>query len=199
MKRRDAIRLITISGIATVAGRQQGGNIAHPTSKSVQAKAIIEDKRSGHAAHAGYKPRYFSEREFAVVTRLADLIIPRDSTPGALDALAHKYVDLQVAEMPEAQVRLSGGIQWLDRYCAEQFGRPFLQCPKDQQRAVLDRLAFGQKVLPELHRGRLFFVELRDLVSDGFYSSEIGFAEVGYQGNTFVEKFVGCTHVEHLS
>ena len=47
----------------------------------------------GHGSHgveqirqAQYKPQFFSEREYAVVERLADLIIPVDETPGAREA-----------------------------------------------------------------------------------------------------------------
>ena len=109
-----------------------------------------------------------------------------------------EYIDLQVAEMPEAkQVRLSGGILWLERYCSTEFGRPFLECTAEQQKAVLDRLAFRKKANPELRHARDFFKLVRNLTCDGFYSSKLGFTEVGYKGNVFVDKFPGCTHPEH--
>ena len=192
MKRREAVKLIALSGLAPAAQAQHGGHAAQGAQKApagTAAKTV--------PAAAAYKPKYFSADQFTVISRLADLIIPRDSTPGALDARAPEYIDLQVAEMPEAQVRMSGGIQWLDRYCTGEFGRPFLQCSADQQKTVLDRLAFRKNVTPELRAGRAFFQLVRDLTCDGFYSSKLGFAEVGYKGNVFLDKFPGCAHPEH--
>lgn len=194
MKRREAVKLIAITGIAgtgTAVAQHQGHGVK-------QAPAAAKKESAARKALASaYRAKYFSEHEFAVITRLADLIIPRDSTPGALDARAHEYIDLQVAEMPETQVRLSGGIQWLDRYCAEQFGQPFLKCTEAQQKSVLDRLAYAKTVTAGLRAARAFFATVRDLTCDGFYSSKLGYTEVGYKGNTFVTKFVGCTHPEH--
>lgn len=185
MKRRDAVKLITITGVAGVANAQHGD---HKPTRSAER---------GTRNAGAYKPKYFSAREFEVITRLADLIIPRDSTPGALDAKAHEYIDLQVSHMPEAQVTISGGVQWLDRYCAAKFGQPFVKCSAAQQKQVLDGLAYKDRLTPELRPGRGFFVLVRSLTCDGFYSSKLGFAEVGYKGNQFVTEFKGCTHPEH--
>ena len=185
MKRRQALQLIAISGLASTGEARPA---SHPAQSAERAPAAAQPSQ----------PKHFSEHEFAVISRLADLILPRDSTPGALDAGVPEYIDLQVAEMPEAkQVRLSGGIQWLDRYCRAQFGRPFLECSAGEQKTVLDRLAFREKVTRELRHARAFFKLVRNLTCDGFYSSKLGFAEVGYTGNLFVRKFPGCTHPEH--
>lgn len=189
MKRRKAIQLIAISGIAATSQAQHAGHAAKGAKGTKKAAPA--------AAGKAYQPKYFSAHEFAVLSRLADLIIPRDATPGALDTRVPEYMDTQVAHMPEAQVRLSGGVQWLDRVCTGEFGKPFLECAADQQKAVLDRLAYRDKVTRELRPGRAFFVQVRSLVCDGFYTSKLGFAEVGYKGNVFVSKFVGCTHPEH--
>ncbi|HVH72786.1 MAG TPA: gluconate 2-dehydrogenase subunit 3 family protein, partial [Candidatus Dormibacteraeota bacterium] len=145
---------------------------------------------------ASFTPKYFSRHEFAVISRLADLIIPRDTGPGALDARAPEYIDLQISEMPDAQTQVSGGVQWLDRYCNEQFGNAFLDCSQAQQTQVLDQLADGNTIPPGLASARSFFVLVRGLTCDGFYSSKLGFEELGYKGNTAAE-WRGCTHPEH--
>ncbi len=188
MKRRKAIQLIAISGIAATGEAQHAGH----TAKGAGAK-----KASPPASAKAYKPKAFTAHEFAVITRLADLIIPRDATPGALDARVPEYIDLQVSHTPDAQVRLSGGVLWLDRFSTGEFGKRFLECSADQQKSVLDRLAYADKVTRELRPGRAFFVTVRHLTCDGFYTSKLGFADVGYKGNVFVSKFVGCTHPEH--
>src|SRR5215510_13710121 len=109
MKRREAVRLIAISGLASAGRAQQ----THPHAKSTSEPATEAAKKAPPGAQptAPFKPKHFSAHEFAVISRLADLIIPRDSTPGALDARVPEYIDLQVSKMTDAQTQLSGGVQ----------------------------------------------------------------------------------------
>jgi gluconate 2-dehydrogenase gamma chain len=192
VQRREVLKAIVIGGAtATVGGAGNVLRAAHLPDVPATASAP-----PGAAAAAPYTPKCFSQHEFAVISRLADLILPRDTGPGALDARVPEYIDLQVSEMPDAQTHLSGGVQWLDRYCNERFGKAFLVCSQAQQTQVLDVLADAKSVPPELAPARSFFVLVRALTCDGFYSSKLGFEELGYKGNTVAE-WHGCTHPEH--
>jgi gluconate 2-dehydrogenase gamma chain len=202
MKRREAVKLIAIGGAAgaAAAGAAPAGAAQHAGHGGRQHGAAGAEAAgaAGAVAAGDYTPEYFSPHEFAVISRLADLIIPRDDTPGALDAGVPEYIDAMVAHMPAAQVRLSGGIQWLDRHCGEQFGKPFLECAAAEQRHVLDLLSQRAGLPRSLRPARAFFVQVRDLACDGFYSSKLGFEELGYKGNVFVTgEYTGCTHAEH--
>jgi hypothetical protein len=42
-----------------------------------------------------------------------------------------------------------------------------------------------------------FFKAIKEATIDGFYTSKIGIEELGYQGNTVLDEFPGCTHPEH--
>lgn len=192
MKRREALKAIVIGGAtATVGGAGKVLRAAEPPEE-----AAIDRVSASSAAPAAFTPKYFSEHEFAVISRLADLIIPRDTGPGALDARTPEYIDLQISEMPAAQTQVSGGVQWLDRYSTERFAKTFLDCSQGQQTEILDQLADGKTVPPELASARSFFVLVRALTCDGFYSSKLGFEDLGYKGNTAVE-WHGCKHAEH--
>jgi len=191
VKRRDALKAIVIGGATASGGDLRA---ALPV---VQPHATQSSGAPDKATPTAFAPIYFSQHEFAVISRLADLIIPRDSTPGALDARVPEYIDLQVSKMPDAQTQISGGVQWLDRYCSEQFGKDFLGCSPAQATQVLDKLAFADRIPRELEQARSFFVLVRGLTCDGFYSNKLGFQELGYKGNTFVTEWRGCTHPEH--
>jgi hypothetical protein len=193
VKRRDALKGIVIGSAA--AGVTEAQSILRGI--RLPEHTVHTSASSSTAGAAAYTPKYFSPHEFAVVSRLADLIIPRDTSPGALDAHVPEYIDLQVARMPDVQTQMSGGVQWLGRYCSEQFGKDFLECSLVQQTQVLDKLSYAKAVPPELEAARSFFVLARGLTCDGFYSSKIGFEELGYKGNTFVTQWRGCTHPEH--
>jgi gluconate 2-dehydrogenase gamma chain len=193
VKRRDALKAIVIGSATASIGEARGIlQAVHSTQHAAHAS-----EPGGPIAAPAFTPKYFSQHEFAVVSRLADLIIPHDTSPGALDARVPEYIDLQVSDMPAAQTQLSGGVQWLDRYCAEQFDKGFLDCSPAQQSQVLDKLADAKTVPQELEHARSFFVLMRALTGDGFYSSKLGFQELGYKGNTFVSQWRGCTHPEH--
>lgn len=192
MRRREALKTIVIGGATAAMGEPtdllRAANLAQNTAEGRPSPGLT--------AGSSFTPKYFSQHEFAVISRLADLIIPRDTGPGALDARAPEYIDLQISEMPDTQTQASGGVQWLDRYCNEQFGKAFLDCSLAQQTQVLDQLADGKKVAPGLASARSFFVLVRALTCDGFYSSKLGFEELGYKGNTAAE-WRGCTHPDH--
>lgn len=192
VKRREALKAIVVGGATATVG--EVGDI-------LRAVPLPEDQAKigappGPATGVSFTPKYFSQHEFAVISRLADLIIPRDTEPGALDAHAPEYIDLQISEMPAAQTQASGGVQWLDRHCQGRFGKAFLDCSHAQQTQILDQLAQGKTVPPELEQARSFFVLVRSLTCDGFYSSKLGFEDLGYKGNTAAE-WRGCTHPEH--
>lgn len=192
MRRREALKTIVIGGATAAMGEPRdllrAANLPQNTAERRPSPGLT--------AGSSFTPKYFSQHEFAVISRLADLIIPRDTGPGALDARAPEYIDLQISEMPDTQTQASGGVQWLDRYCNEQFGKAFLDCSLAQQTQVLDQLADGKKVAPGLASARSFFVLVRALTCDGFYSSKLGFEELGYKGNTAAE-WRGCTHPDH--
>ena len=48
---------------------------------------------------------------------------------------------------------------------------------------MVDAIAYPEKAKPEVKQGVAFFNLMRDLVSTGFYTSEIGGKDIGYMGN----------------
>ena len=131
-----------------------------------------------------YQRRFFTEREYAAIVALADLIIPKDERSGsASDSGAPEFVDYIVAEQPDRQTPMRGGLVWLDSECRRRYDRAFLDCGDADRRRVLDDIAYPRKARPEMSHGVRFFTALRDLVAAGFWSSRIGVADLGYAGN----------------
>jgi hypothetical protein len=178
IKRRDALRMLGSVPAAAVA-------FTWTHEEAVQA-ATASRQAAGQAAAAGraYTPRFFTAREYATVVVLSDLIIPRDARSGsASDAGAPEFIDYIVAEQPARQVAMRGGLVWLDSECRRRFDLAFLEAVDAQRRQVLDDIAWPGRARPELSHGVTFFTTMRDLVAAGFWSSRIGVADLGYQGN----------------
>jgi Gluconate 2-dehydrogenase subunit 3 len=65
---------------------------------------------------AKYRPQFFSEREYALLERLTELIILSDETPGAKDAGVAEFVHFMVAHDPDKQYKFRTGITWLNAH-----------------------------------------------------------------------------------
>ena len=144
---------------------------------------------------AKYKPKYFSAHQYQTLVTLCDMIIPADeSSGGAVAAGAPEFIDLLTSEDRNYQVRLGGGLMWLDGACVYRYNHTFLECTSEQRRAMLDLIAYRKNADADasLSQGVEFFAFLRRFTSDGFYTSEIGIKDLQYIGNTFVKDFPGC-------
>ncbi|MBS1510248.1 MAG: gluconate 2-dehydrogenase subunit 3 family protein [Bacteroidetes bacterium] len=131
------------------------------------------------------KGKYFTDDEMATISILADMIIPKDAVSGsASDAKVPDFIEFIVKDMPRHQIPMRGGLRWLDMHCLNQYDKAFKDCTAQQQTTVVDAIAYPKKAAPEMSQGVEFFKLMRNLTVTGFYTSEIGLADVGYAGNT---------------
>jgi gluconate 2-dehydrogenase gamma chain len=153
---------------------------------------------------AQYKPQFFSSTEYPVVERLAEVIIPSDSTPGAKEAGVAEFIDFMIANTPNDQYPFRMGLAWLNARAEQMSGKPFLELTADQQNSLLTRLAFKDKMRPGEEDGRKFFVLMRNYTITGFYTSEIGYKELDNPALKFYSQSPECPHKDdpehkHLS
>jgi hypothetical protein len=145
------------------------------------------------AAPAATGPAYFSRADWETVSKLADLIIPRTDTPGAVDAGVPHWIDYHVAHAPDLQEKFKQGLAYLDEQAHTVNGSSFAALTEQQQTAILQALSTDADTAKSG-----FFRTIKDLTIDGYYSSEKGLvAELDFKGNTFRPSFPGCTHPEH--
>ncbi|HET7584705.1 MAG TPA: gluconate 2-dehydrogenase subunit 3 family protein [Gemmatimonadaceae bacterium] len=140
-------------------------------------------------------PQFFTPHEFATVTMLADLIIPRDERSGsASDAGAPAYIDyaLREVESERTRVAIRGGLAWLDHESRRRYGTAFVDAAPAQRTGLLDCIAWPAKTKQELRYGAVFFSAFRDLVATAFWSSTMGVEDLRYMGNAHVAEWNGC-------
>ena len=142
---------------------------------------------------APFRPKFFTRREYAIVTLLVDLIIPKDERSGsATDAGVPQFMDFMMTDQPARQTAMRGGLAWLDRECITRFDKDFLAVTAAQRGQVLDDIAWPQRARPELAHGVAFFNSFRDLTASGFFTSKMGIADLQYMGNRYVAEWTGC-------
>ena len=188
LSRRDILRTLAVGAAA--------GSVLQviPAQAAACIHQMIRNEKSSSPA-GNYTPKYFSAPQYMLLVALCDLIIPKDEkSGGAVKAGAPEFIDLLTSENPEYQLKLGGGLFWLDHFCSDRFGKLFLDLAPEQKKEVLDLIAFHKnaKENPALGQGVAFFALLRNLTCDGYYTSKIGIADLGYIGNTSLHEFPGC-------
>ena len=145
---------------------------------------------------AAYRPQFFTADEYAVVEKLADIIIPSDGTPGAKEAGVAEFIDFMVFSDPEVQYAFRTGLTWLNAHAERTAGRRFEELGAEQQNSLLEPLGFKDKARPGEEDGRKFFALMRRYTVTGFYTSEIGFKELDNPALKFYAESPECPHKE---
>lgn len=186
MNRRDSLKALgigTLSASALLAGchpktAEENESEAAPTDTTGRQPFEVERDK------ALLKQTYFDKHEMATIAVLADLIIPRDGHSGsATDAKVPDFIGFIVIDEPAHQLPMRGGLKWLDVHCLNSYDRAFIDCTMQQQKSVLDQIAYPAKAKPEMLQGVAFFNKIRDLTAIGFFTSKMGIEYLGYKGN----------------
>ena len=131
-----------------------------------------------------FEDNFFKDHEFETVAVLCDLILPATATAGAAsEAFVPEFIDFAVKEWPYLQDRFREGIKWLDNYSRAQNGKDFIFATPEAQIAVLDAIAYPDKATEETQTGVDFFREIRNFTLCGYYTTEMGYNDLGYVGN----------------
>ena len=145
-----------------------------------------------------YTPTFFSAKEFLTLSRMAESIIPATETPGAIGAGVPRYIDQVVSANPEHKKRFREGLSWIDKEAGRRFGKKFAKLSDAQQMELLTPLSEAVDAARKLNAQEKFFELVKNLTADGYYTSRVGLVdELGYSGNTAMEKFPSCELREH--
>jgi gluconate 2-dehydrogenase gamma chain len=182
MDRRKSIKAMILGTVSTAVLVE-----ACKSSATTVAEVDMEDRmqeEKDYLVKVKAEPNFFTEHEMATITLLSDIIIPKDAVSGsATDAKVPEFIEFIVKDMPDHQVPMRGGLKWLDLHSYKKHAKAFTECSSKEQIAIVDEIAYPQKAAPALAQGVSFFNKIRDLVTTGFYTAEIGVKDLGYMGN----------------
>jgi hypothetical protein len=180
MSRRDAV-----AALAALTA----GTVMMPTSAQATHATQVMQRR----VIDGFAPKIYTPHEWELVRMLVDYIIPKDARSGAAtDAKVPEFMDTMLDLEPNMRTAHRGGLAWLDHEASERFGTTFVASTDPQRRLLLDDIAFPARAKPEFSHGVAWFSSFRDFTATGFWTSEIGVTDIGYQGNTPVMSWDGC-------
>jgi gluconate 2-dehydrogenase gamma chain len=185
MNRRDSLKVLGIGGLSATALM---AGCTNKTANDRQEAAVEATGRQPFEVErdkALLKQTYFDKHEMATLVVLVDLIIPRDDHSGsATDAKVPDFIEYIVKDEPEHQLPMRGGLKWLDVYCLNSYDHAFIDCTVQQQKSVLEQIAYPARAKPEMLQGVAFFNKMRDLTAIGFFTSKMGIEDLGYKGNS---------------
>ncbi|HEX4170527.1 MAG TPA: gluconate 2-dehydrogenase subunit 3 family protein [Bryobacteraceae bacterium] len=188
--------LFHIMGAVPAAAALAGGSVAFAQShEHMHIAAEAQSATSG----TDYKRQTFDDHQWETVKVLCDLIIPADERSGsATQAGVPEFLDDWIAyrtvqdNNEDLKAQIFGGLMWLDRESNRQFEKAFAEASAEQQKQLLDRIAYPKKAAKEDRAWVHFFNEFRSLTVGGFFSSKTGVADLPYLGNVAVMHWQGC-------
>jgi hypothetical protein len=194
VSRRAVLKVIAVGvGTATTLPILENGVLGqhkHPGMEMGQSP--------GAAVPIAEGSRFFNHQEMETIAAISDLIIPTDEhSPGASAAGVSGFIDLMVSESSnEVKALWRDGLAAVDKMSERQFFAAFNRAGQEQQISLLKAISRNER-RPRTIEER-FFVAIKSLTIDGYYTSAIGIhQDLRYQGNAYLKEFIGCTHPEH--
>jgi gluconate 2-dehydrogenase gamma chain len=130
-----------------------------------------------------WKPTFFTEEQAALVSQLAETIIPKTDTPGAKEAGVPAFIDLVIKDCykKEDQDKFAAGLKAFDEQAKSEAGDSFLELDAAKQTEFVNKV-YKQAAESAKTAGpsadRPFILTMRELTLTGFFTSEPGATQV---------------------
>jgi len=149
-----------------------GGAISAPAALAILQGCSAKEPVPG----AVIATKFFKGKQADIVSAIADVLIPKTDTSGALDAGVPAFIDSIMADVypKDAQERFSAGIDAFET-AAGAGGKTFLDQEVPQRAATVQKAI--DAALAGEHKDKPFILVARELTLLGFYTSRVGITE----------------------
>jgi len=192
MKRRDSLKYLLVGTIAgatvtsTTSCKTETGEVKEVVKETAEGlygrvPAEIDHDEKVNAAI------YFNAHEMLTIATLCDIILPATSTAGsATEAKVPEFIEFMAKDLPSYfQLPFRGGLMWLDGEANKRFEKRFVDCTPEQEIEIVDDIAYPDpdNKKPEMAPGIKFFSQIRNLTMTGYYTTRMGFDDLGVMSN----------------
>ncbi len=154
-----------------------------------------------------WTPKVFSREQALTVRGLVDMILPKTTTPGALELQIDRFVDIiiDIAYDSSEKIEFKKELDDFMANCIEQYDSSFQNCSVNEKNEMLKHLesnsgkfasqVWGKSI--EKQGPLTFYKKLKSIAITGFYSSgEVGKNILSY--DPVPGKYLGCIPVEDV-
>jgi len=195
VSRRQAIKwMLAASATVSVLNYRALGA---PLTPDITAKGYGTDPKLLETYEPGdLWPLTLTPEQRRTTSVLCDIIIPADAkSPAASSVGVVDFIDDWIsAPYPAQQYHreiVLAGLDWLGKESQRRFQKNFPDLSADQQHAICDDICFEPQAAPEFKHAAQFFAVMRNLTASGFYTTPVGWKDIGYVGNMALNKFDG--------
>lgn len=192
ISRRDALRkLAVVAAAPALLSACRGEDVAGSAMRHAASGGAMQPA-------VGAAPTFFTPHEFETIRTLAALVIPADDRgPSAAETGTPELIDWVMTDEllgdpTSRQTLIRGGLALLDAEARDLGAASFVEASDDQQRQLLDRIAYPESATPADEAGVAFFSLFRNYVATGYFSSPQGIEDLGYLGNVARTEWTGC-------
>lgn len=122
-------------------------------------------------------PTFLNKNEGQLVAQIAECILPKTETPGAIDAGVYSYVDIHMKnnETVENQKKFREGLAIFEATSNHAFGKSFLKCSKEEKIELLKKEeAQAMEKINANPDEYTFWFSIKELTFLGYFTSEAG-------------------------
>lgn len=135
-------------------------------------------------------PLTLTRAELAATTALVDLILPADGAASSasdvgVPAFINEWVSAPYADQQRDRALIVPGLAWLDAESMRRNnGAVFASASSTAREAILEDIAWKDRIQPGLEQPAKFFARMRSLTLGAYFTSAEGWDYLGYLGNT---------------
>lgn len=122
-------------------------------------------------------PKTLTSNEVNLLGEICESILPRTDTPGAKDALCHRYIDEMITHFfdKEAQDHFRTTLKLFDKEATRKFSKAFVALSPGEKEVILEHLSNQAKdYKDETGKKPHIFKTIKDATISGYFTSEVG-------------------------
>ncbi|HRO09620.1 MAG TPA: gluconate 2-dehydrogenase subunit 3 family protein [Saprospiraceae bacterium] len=124
-----------------------------------------------------WKPSTLNDSEMSVLAEICETILPKTDTPGAKDALCHRYIDEMITNFydKEAQDHFRTTLKAFDKESTLKFSKAFVALTPGEKEVILDHLSKqALEYKDETGKKPHIFNTIKQATISGYFTSEVG-------------------------
>jgi gluconate 2-dehydrogenase gamma chain len=132
---------------------------------------------------------YLTGAQRKIVAAMAEVIIPRTDTPGAIDAGVPTFIELMASDWfnDQEKATFAAGMKDLETRIPKEYGKTFDQLSAEEQLGIMEAMEDAASDSPWYEFGNVmrqfisdapFICQIKELTVWGFFTSEVGATQV---------------------